>query len=222
MQAIYEKQLNQGLIYSHLIKYKDRLKKTKDNIAEMLTSCKNPLISMSWGKDSLVMGDIILSIKDDIDVVHWQSSQSRYIANFDTVSDAFFKKHRKAKYILNEFDLKSKLKNEGKQWAFENSYDGVFIGLCKDESRARRMSLAKGDKNILTYKIGIKRFCPMADWKILDLQAYIATEKLKVLNLYENYGLTIRTTSRIKNDGYSTRGLDHLNSTQQSEVTRLW
>lgn len=220
--SLYRKQIDEGKIYALMPKFKSLLEKTKIQIVNMLSVCENPFISMSWGKDSLVMGHIILSIKNDIPLVHWTSEQAKFISNFDDVANTFKNNFPQAEYRVLDFDLICKLKDFGRDYALENGYDGIFIGMCKDESKTRRMSLSKDINGIFEYKEGIKRLCPMADWRVDDIIAYIAMHDLRVLNLYERHGLNIRTTSRIKQTGHSLKGLDHLSSTEQQEVTKNW
>lgn len=95
-------------------------------------------------------------------------------------------------------------KNDIQQLLYDRrDYDGWLWGLSKDESHARRMTLIKQYKNnqlhpsIYKYRDGKYRCCPIMNWSIDSLSAYLSTNKLPLLNAYHEAGLQARTTARI-------------------------
>lgn len=219
----YQAQIKAGKILAMLPRHKQKVSKALEDIQAMLSTCVKTYVSVSWGKDSIVMAHLVLRCKSSVDLIHWGSEQERHIANFDEVRDDFLKRFG-GNYLDVSSDLMdAKLRNVGRVWSLENGYDGVFIGMTKEESRNRRMALSKADKNnIFTYTDGLKRCCPLANWTVEDITAYVAAHDLKMLNLYERFGMDIRTSSRIKKTGSTHRGIDYLSSTAQEAVSALW
>lgn len=220
----YYFELESGRIMSTMPQHKKKVAKARQDISEMISMCSSTYVSVSWGKDSTVLAHLVLSIDNNVPLVHWSSEQEKHISNFDVVRDDFLTRFG-GKYIdVKDDDLMSgKLRNAGKEWSLSNGYDGVFIGLTKEESKARKYTLSMADKNnIFTYTDGFRRSCPLADWTVEDITAYVAANELKMLNLYERYGMNTRTSSRIKQSGATRAGLEYLTSTQQAEVKQFW
>lgn len=81
-------------------------------------------------------------------------------------------------------------------------WDGLFMGLVKEESGGRRITLSlkwKGQPHptIFRYKDNKYRCCPLMHWGIQEVAAYVAIHSIRLLDEYENNGLEARTTARI-------------------------
>lgn len=205
--------------------YQRKVLKAKSDIEKMLETCKSTYCSVSWGKDSIVLAHLILSENPNAKLVHWGGDQEKDIADFDSVSTEFLQKFGGDYHVISDESLMDgRLSIAGRDWSINNGFDGVFMGLTADESKARRFALGKAAKNNIYHYAsgGLSRCCPLKNWKLDDIVAYIAGNDLPVLNLYKRYGLQIRTSSRIKKSGFTNRGMDHLNSTQQEKVKEAW
>lgn len=221
--SVYGDQLQAGLIHACMPKYLRLLQRTRDQVAAMARRCARPYVSVSWGKQSIVLAHLARELAPEAPLVHWGGEQERHIANFAAVRADFLGRFG-GRYIEVDGDalMADKLRHAGHAWTVSQGFQGVYMGLAKEESRARRMTLSRDVDGIYTYSDGILRCCPLADWRVPDLAAYIATHRLKMLDLYERYGLDIRTSSRIKASGHTRAGLEYLSSTRQHEVVKSW
>ncbi len=205
-------------LYANLKPYKEKLKKTEENVFEMLKVCKNPYIAFSCGKDSSVMADIVLKINSNITCRFISSGETRIIHNVDSVINYFKEKYNMPFEEINfdrvfseewqwaTFDEQRKAGNKDIQTINNEKYDGVYIGLRKEESRGRSISLKKCRTENLPYNMykykgkDFYRMCPMADWKTEDIGAYIESNGLITLDWYNEYGYDSRTTARLTGD----------------------
>lgn len=83
-----------------------------------------------------------------------------------------------------------------------DDWDGLFMGLVKEESGGRRITLSlkwngQTHPTIFRYKDGKYRCCPLMNWGIQEIAAYVAMHGIRLLDEYEKNGLEARTTARI-------------------------
>lgn len=88
------------------------------------------------------------------------------------------------------------------QMVSRDDFDGWFWGLAKEESKSRRLTLSRQwegqpHPSIFRYSDGKYRCCPLMNWHLDDLAAYIYRYKLPLLDTYHEDGLTARTTARL-------------------------
>lgn len=182
----------------------------------MLNIAETPYIALSCGKDSTVMADMVLQQKR-VPCRFVSSGETRIIHNVDDVLN-YFKALTDVEEIIFDrifseewagatFDKQRKAGRRDIQSLNNDDYDGVFLGLRKEESRARSISLAKCQSKSLpryTYKYNGERdyyrFCPLADWTYQDVGAYIVENNLPVLTWYTEFGFQSRTTARLTGD----------------------
>jgi hypothetical protein len=92
-------------------------------------------------------------------------------------------------------------------------WDGVIMGLSKDESVARRITCSSSNtdwKTIFRYKNERYRCTPIQFWSNQDLAAYISSNNIQLLSTYNNIGLQGRTTARITRNNAEMNGLREL------------
>lgn len=105
-------------------------------------------------------------------------------------------------------------------------WDGWFWGLAKEESRGRRITLSRRweeqpHRTIFRYKDGKFRCCPLMNWEIDDIAAYVAANDLRLLAEYEHNGLQTRTTARVTKMMAENAGVVLLKGRQISSLNRL-
>jgi 3'-phosphoadenosine 5'-phosphosulfate sulfotransferase (PAPS reductase)/FAD synthetase len=182
------------LTFSKLEEHRKRVETAKAIIQKALRVCKKPYVAFSGGKDSLCVLHLVSSMQKDVFVVHWD--YGRYFIPRDLheeileiakqfsskvmvfTSDRYEKEKRKAYNVLGEefFEkIVPKLMEEG--------FDCVLLGLRKEESSSRRVRI----KNQL-YLTPIREFYPIANWTWLDVWAYIVSNNIKYLSIYDKYG----------------------------------
>lgn len=194
-----------------------RTDKSRAIISKMLSLCSNPYLALSFGKDSVVMLDLVREQFPDIPCLFLKSEESFLMYNYEEVIRQYRDMGVKVEIVetmrLTEhgFDWEKARKAGNKDFFLEpffRGWDGVFMGLRIEESKPRKMTLTKkinnevGDK-IMRYKSGrrhgMHRCCPMAYWKSHEVLAYINKKKLPCLDIYSQ-GAHIRTTARLTGD----------------------
>ena len=181
--------------------------------------------SISFGKDSLVLLDLLHQVTDRIPVYFMDSAyklpdiyetmeltQQRY--KFD-IFKAHFADGRPMQEVWERFGIPGINRTESMQnkalqvlkkepsdrWAKENGYNGVFWGIRKEESRSRRwMIMTMG----VTFENtqGFYRCAPLADWTARDVWAYIVSRNLPYPKLYDYQ--KFQTRDWIRNTGWAT------------------
>lgn len=227
------------LIWSKMPQYKRRIDQAKSEIAEMLLISKRPYIAFSCGKDSSVLADIVLSQNPSIPCRFICSGETRIVHNVDSVIS-----HFKNKYNANieeifidrvfseewknaSFDEQRKAGRKDIQSIDNKQYDGVFMGLRKDESRGRKISLSfHKDENLPANMYQYKkrpfyRMCPLADWKTEDIGAYIVSNHIPILNWYQEYGFESRTTARLTGDAVRQNVIFYIHKTNLAGYQKL-
>lgn len=226
-------------LYSKLQVFKRKEKEATKNIKEMLSVVKNPYIAFSCGKDSSVLADMILQINPRVPLRFISSGETRILHNVDDVLDYFVKKYNAKIEEINfdrvwteewkdaTFDEQRKAGRRDIQSIDNSSFDGVFMGLRIDESRARSISLKKCHTDgtpKFTYKYNNKNFyrlCPLALWKTEDIGAYITKNSIPVLNWYREFGFESRTTARLTGDSLRQSTLFYIKATNPAGYAKL-
>lgn len=201
--------------------FADKVNKALDDIKHALTISHHPYVSLSWGKQSVVMMHLVWTVDKSIPAVFWRGEETSIINDFDEVIRQFC-----ARYPLNyqEEFCQHSFKEQARQWTRDNKKDLLFMGLVRFESKGRKKTLEAGDAhNIFIYQSGLLRSCPLHDWTNEDIAAYHALHDLPVLSTYRKYGFDARTSARIKLgcDSYTERGLDYLTEDQKHRLMDL-
>lgn len=216
--GIYEQQLAQGKLLAMMPDHKRKVQKALADIRQMLTVCDTPYVSLSWGKQSICLMHLVYQVDQTVLGVFWRGPETHLIADFDDVIPEFC-----ITYPINYHEefCETDFKTQARQWGIDNRKDGVFMGLVREESKARRYTTAKADShNIYQYSNGFLRSTPLRLWSDIDIAAYVAIHNLPMLSTYRKYGFGVRTSARIKMDGksHTEKGMDYLTNEQQSRV----
>lgn len=172
--------------------YAARVAAARETIAQALITARQPYVAFSGGKDSTVLTHLVLQQAPDIMVLHWDYGPAfvprplqrqilehvrRLGARNLRVETAreYWRVGRQARNVWYRHffgRLAPQLMAEG--------YDLVFVGLRREESVRRRLRIAAGRS--LT---SISECWPLADWSWRDVWAYIVTQELPYLALYD-------------------------------------
>jgi len=189
-----------ALLYVQLKPYKALVNKTSGFIRWALKRVENPYVACSFGKDSAVMLHLILQQAPNVTVrfIRWKF-ETEFIDNYDEVIKEW-------DYLnLEQVELSRVSLSDKRKDRYDTvGYDSYFIGLRKDESVARRITLKKHGM-FFKNKANMIRISPLADWTEKDISAYIFANDLPVLNTYKNTGMSSRTASRIPREDYGIR-----------------
>lgn len=167
--------------WAMLPQFKKKVEQAKQIIKDALEIAPT-YVACSWGKDSLVLSHLALLVSPAIPIIHIGECHQDTLDNYTEVEFDFL--HR-FPCNYSRFDLG--LKNA--KLTFESISKELppvaFIGLRKEESRFRKLSLlCKGV--IYQYQSGNYRVCPLAFWDWKDIWGYIVLHNLKYLNSYDS------------------------------------
>lgn len=219
--SVLKQQLKQGKLLMILPQFKRKERKALEDLAAMLTKHPNTYLSLSWGKQSIILAHMIWQLKSDIPVVFFDEPDTDIIADFVDVKNQFIKYWEINYQQIN--DGQKSPRRSGKAFAENNGFNGVIMGLAAHESKERNYTVNKADKNnIFSYSNGKYRCCPLANWTIKDYAAYIAKYGLPLLSTYHKYGLDARTSAGITPGRPSYSGREFLDSTAQFELDKRW
>jgi len=186
-----------ALLYSKLNTYKALVNKTSGFIRWALSKVKNPYVACSFGKDSAVMLHLCLQQRPDIPVIFVRGEETDIIDNYNEVISKWGSINLYEKYFyrenLSQKTGMKKLLNEG-------DFDSYFVGLRKEESTQRRISLLKYGLFHEEIK-GKIRIAPISDWKTIDIEAYSLSNELPILDNYKFHGFNARTSSGVPSKG---------------------
>lgn len=234
--STFEQQMVRGQLYAQLPVYQRMVRFAQEGIAAMLALCPRTYVSLSFGKQSMVMAHMVWQAAPDTPMYFLASSETWLMHDYaDTIRRflaicpvklTIVQTNNAAMDITQQIEQLQEtcpaiawwFKTPGDpswNWkqsrdygdddlqlmADRNAFDGWFWGLAKEESKVRAMTLSKtwdgqSHKSIFRYTDGKFRCCPLANWHLHDLAAYIATHDLPMLDAYRRHGLEARTTAR--------------------------
>lgn len=187
-------------LYAQLKHFRHLVNKTSGFIRWSLDRIENPYVACSFGKDSAVMLHLVLKHRPEIPVrfIRWKN-ETEHIDNYDQIINQWNIPN------LQQITLsRASLSDSRKDRYQTESYDSYFIGLRKEESVARRITLKKHGL-FYTLKSGLTRISPLADWTTRDIAAYVVSNRLPTLNSYIVQGMQSRTASRIPRSDHGIR-----------------
>lgn len=171
------------ILHASLPVFNRKVAKSKRIIEEFLAKCKNPYIAWSTGKDSTAVLGLVREIanipavhidggvelpgtketREKIDnVIHYRTTET-----FLELAD---------KYGLDSKETRKD--NFVKEFEETHSFNGVIMGLRKDESVTRRFNSKRGA--IYQRKDGFWTCNPILDWNTRDVFAYLFSNNLPI------------------------------------------
>lgn len=183
------------LLYARLPEYQYLVRKTANFISWSLRQVKTPYLACSFGKDSSVMLHLVYNQYPNIKVKFLGKRETDLIDDYKKLVAWW-----RAKGIdINCYTYAGWLEGGQSKGIAQNiqdeGHDSYFVGIRKEESVGRRITLKKG--KFFRMKDGKIRIAPLADWTTKDIAAYMVANKLPVLKAYQREGFTARTTSSI-------------------------
>jgi len=200
-------------LHARTAEFAARVKSAETILANGLAVMKRPYISLSFGKDSMVMAHFILSRQPDIPVVYVNCGEWDEWPDTPRVKQAFLQRFpschfielhgpsimeafmRAGWYVQDEEDNATARKAQhdyGKSLgdvlnaeAKRRGYDGAFIGIRKEESRNRlRLFRMRGSLYFAEMR-GMWACHPLMHWTGCDVWAYICSHNLPYNELYD-------------------------------------
>ena len=183
------------LAWSKSAGYRQRVDGARRIVAEALSAAQKPYVAWSGGKDSTCVLKLVLDVRPDVTVLHWDYGpyfiprpvHREILSAADRLgvrdlrletSDLYLKLGRRARNVLGRHylgKLAPELAREG--------YDLAFVGLRSQESSRRKQRIRAGRG------YGpIREAWPIADWDWRDVWTFIIENGLPVLSHYLVYG----------------------------------
>lgn len=139
-----------------------------------------PYLSFSGGKDSTVMLHLVMQYDTNIYVYHRydRAGLHKYEREVINIAETIGAKN------LHVFDYWQDTRPLEGDIAVElqsKGYNATFVGLRKEESARRRRRIKANNYLIL----GFKEWWPLADWRWLDIWAYVISNNLPYVSLYD-------------------------------------
>jgi len=251
MSSRFEKEMIAGHMHARRPAYRRKVEEAREGIRAMRDLAPRAYASLSFGKQSLCMADLLQEIALEVPFYFLASGESWDLHNYAEVIESFLEDHPEADVTIVQtnvvgLDIEhhiSALKEACPSITFRRmnwhppegdwktcrdrgdedlqnmcdreNWEGWYMGLAKEESRGRAITLSKTWKgqphpSIFRYKDGKYRCCPLRSWTTQDVAAYVATQGVPLLDAYLQDGLSIRTTARLTKM-----------SVQKGELTRL-
>lgn len=187
-----------AFLYAQLKSYKALVNKTSGFIRWALEHVENPYVACSFGKDSAVMLHLILNYYPDIPVRFASHPETRILDNYDEVIKKWIDKGVNYQEIYcNGGLIKVKHAQRNALDAMHENWDSFFVGIRKEESVGRRISLKKHGMFHKIKSTGRIKISPMADWTEKEISVYVLANDLPTLSKYKVEGFSSRTTSGI-------------------------
>jgi 3'-phosphoadenosine 5'-phosphosulfate sulfotransferase (PAPS reductase)/FAD synthetase len=185
------------LMHSNSYGFKNKLKKTRSFIADVLSKHKKQYIAYSTGKDSLCLLFLCLEANPQIDVMFHDSgvelpesyqiieqiqkdcNLNLYIVKSpENILEIYKNKDAFFKGGYGDIAWTKAMMNPIKLWYQTNGNDLAFIGLRKEESKRRLFHISKSGQYFYCKRNEIHQAYPLANWSGKDVFAFIFSNKL--------------------------------------------
>lgn len=196
------------ILHSRIDSYKRKLDKTISFIETSLAENKKLALSVSWGKDSIVLSHLLRDSRIPFVWVEcgkfddWPDTEDVMNAFVDMWPVAVYKTkalsimeiYRRIGFYLYAETKEQKMADREYSQSFVDAIiakikllgcSGSFIGLRADESDSRKLMLKKYGQKLFAKKHNCWEYFPLAWWTAKDVWAYIVTNKLPYSELYD-------------------------------------
>jgi 3'-phosphoadenosine 5'-phosphosulfate sulfotransferase (PAPS reductase)/FAD synthetase len=191
------------LLHSETEEYKERLDYALKTIQSALNKYKNPIVSFSGGKDSLVLLHMVLQLAPDMHVFHWD--YGKYYVPRDMENEILsIAQETGACHIIVDTSVQYNIAKRKPANIFykvffgkslpalkDNGYNLQFIGLREEESLKRHRKLNGSP----WYDNKIIMEChPLHLFTVYDVWAYIVSNNIRYLSHYDRYSKILDIT----------------------------
>lgn len=228
-------------IHAKLPVYIRHLKKAKNIIFEALQHMEKPYIAFSCGKDSSVLAHLALQVVPSAPLRFLSSGETRLILDVDKMISYFANRGAN----VQEINIDRVFTEEWKDATWteqrkagrhdlellnDRSFDGIFMGLRAEESRPRKISLYQNKtaglplfcyRYIAGKRLNMIRCCPLAEWTVRDIGAYLLANNIPYLYWYDYQGFEGRTTARLTGDAVRQNALFWIKKHDPSSWNKL-
>jgi 3'-phosphoadenosine 5'-phosphosulfate sulfotransferase (PAPS reductase)/FAD synthetase len=190
------------LFRARLRAFRDRVARARDAIAAMLANCRRPYVAFSGGKDSLCVLALTASVAPGIAAI-WSDDELEYPEQIPYIPRAaeqlgacltivlgyaphggWFYPWQDQPFWRTPLPGSRVIGMRVEDWAPHAGYDGVLLGLRRQESARRRTHLAASGPWFRRAN-GMWQANPLAGWDVADVWALIAAWDLPYNPVYD-------------------------------------
>lgn len=199
------------LAHATLPPFKRRVNEAKIVTQQMIDRAPNSCLSLSFGKDSVAMCHLVLSVTNipiiyincgefdefpETNALKAKYERAMGVSIIELNGTSVIEAHRKAGYIIADHDERKAVKRICREannvlndtacaYMREHSLMGIFMGLRKSESRTRAILLNARGPIYFAKKRNAWTCCPLWNWSARDVWAYTVKENLPYHRLYD-------------------------------------
>lgn len=184
------------IAHAHTSQFKRRIAEANDYIAQALAIPGQAFVACSWGKDSIVLVNMVLAQAPTIPVIHVRDRYADLITNFGEVRDEYRRRFAISDYyeVIVEMGGAS-VTHATNDFTADMAWRIRFLGMRLEERGARVYSLRQYGA-IHQYENAEWRICPLLNWSWRDVWAYIVSKQLPYPDIYDLPGQEPRSHSR--------------------------
>jgi len=207
----HEMNIKMDMLHAKSKSYANRVSDAKNIISRALDQMKLPYLSFSGGKDSLVMLHMVLEQNPNVAVVYWDADASypdtdEFLARISDEwdIDIIRFKTRPILDVFREFGIDhpqieqktmvATVYEPIKRLIAEYGFDGVFVGLRREESYGRKQLIKYRGPIFHSKYQNVIECLPVAYFSVQDVWAYITTNDLPHNPVYD------KTSTRPRNE----------------------
>lgn len=207
-----QSEINRYILWSKMSAYKNKISAAQDKIRHALTLADNWHVAYSGGKDSTVLIDMLVKIGWRGDMVQFRYSEFETPPCNIELGMRTAKKYGLAHIVVDAYSCmqawdeighfycipqtaeEKKLakfadtdfRNKSLELIQKNQYGGLFWGLRKKESNLRNLAMTVWGDTYFAKCRGIYTSAPLANLTDDDIWAYICSNELEYLSVYDN------------------------------------
>lgn len=206
--------IKMDLLHVKHARYKTKVLDAKNIISRALGQMRNPYLSFSGGKDSLVMLHMVLEQNRNIPVVYWDADASypdteTFLARIEDEwgIDIVRFKTRPILDVFREYGIDhpqietktmiATVYDPIKKLIAEYGFDGVFVGLRREESYGRKQLIKYRGPIFHSKYQNVIECLPVAYFSVQDIWAYITANELPYNPVYDKTSMRPRNEIRV-------------------------
>lgn len=183
--------------------HRRRVDRARAIIAAALARASRPYVAFSAGKDSAAMLALVREQAPAIEARMLTWPETELLGDYVRTVEAWRSLGADIRAVaMTRARLDDAVPD---RWhRLHGDSDLVFVGLRRDESRARQITLNRLGV-IHKPATGITRAAPLAGLRTIDVAAIVVSRGLPVLSLYERDGFGARSSTRVPRASHSIR-----------------